>query len=190
MAEAQDAQFVSPASEQHVVATHKVLRNTYMLLSLTLLFSAMMAGVAMVMNAPYMGFIPILVAFGVLFAIYKLQNSVWSIPLVFLFTGILGFSLGPVVGYALSTPTGGSTVFTALSLTGMIFLSLSGYTLVTKKDFSFMSGLRRSSSSSTDMSAAEVAAFGFSCAAAGPETSTATATITRKTAGRDRTFFI
>ena len=140
MAEAQDAQFVSPASEQHVVATHKVLRNTYMLLSVTLLFSAMMAGLAMAVNAPYMGFIPILIAFGVLFGIYKLQNSAWSIALVFVFTGILGFSLGPVIGYALSTPAGGSTVFTALSLTGMIFLSLSGYTLITKKDFSFMSG--------------------------------------------------
>tara|TARA_B100000676_G_scaffold139795_1_gene138389 strand:- start:2887 stop:3567 length:681 start_codon:yes stop_codon:yes gene_type:complete len=135
-----DAQFVTQATDQHVIATHKVLRNTYMLLSMTLLFSAAMAAVAIAVDAPHMGFIPLLLAFGLLFGIYKLQNSVWGIALVFAFTGILGFSLGPFVGYALSTPAGGTTVFTALSLTGMIFLSLSGYTLMTKKDFSFMSG--------------------------------------------------
>ena len=135
-----DAQFVTQATDQHVIATHKVLRNTYMLLSMTLLFSAAMAAVAIAVDAPHMGFIPLLLAFGLLFGIYKLQNSVWGIALVFAFTGILGFSLGPFVAYALSTPAGGTTVFTALSLTGMIFLSLSGYTLMTKKDFSFMSG--------------------------------------------------
>lgn len=135
-----DAQFVTQASDQHVIATHKVLRNTYMLLSMTLLFSAAMAGVAIAVEAPYMGFIPLLVAFGLIFAIHKMQNSPWSLVLVFAFTGILGFSLGPLIGYALQTANGGQTVFTALGLTGMIFLSLSGYTLVTKKDFSFMSG--------------------------------------------------
>lgn len=135
-----DAQFVTQASDQHVIATHKVLRNTYMLLSMTLLFSAAMAGVAIAVEAPYMGFIPLLVAFGLIFAIHKMQNSPWSLVLVFAFTGILGFSLGPLIGYALQTANGVQTVFTARGLTGMIFLSLSGYTLVTKKDFSFMSG--------------------------------------------------
>lgn len=134
-----DAQFVTDRRAA-VTETHKVLRNTYMLLSMTLLFSAAMAGVAMAMNVQHMGWIPLLIAFGVLFGISKMRNSVWGLVLTFVFTGILGFSLGPVVNMYLATAAGTQTVITAASLTGMIFLSLSGYTLVTKKDFSFMSG--------------------------------------------------
>lgn len=134
-----DAQFVTDRRES-VVSTNKVLRNTYMLLSMTLIFSAAMAGVAMAMNVQHMGFLPLLVAFGLLFGISKMRNSVWGIVLVFAFTGILGFSIGPVVNMYLQTAAGTQTVITAASLTGIIFLSLSGYTLITRKDFSFMSG--------------------------------------------------
>ena len=134
-----DAQFLTDR-EGAVVSTNKVLRNTYLLLSMTLLFSAAMAGVAMAVEAPYMGWIPLIVAFGLLFAISKMRNSAWGILLVFAFTGILGFAIGPVVNYYMQTPAGTQTVVTALSLTGVIFLSLSGYTLVSKKDFSFMGG--------------------------------------------------
>ncbi|MEX2487907.1 MAG: Bax inhibitor-1/YccA family protein [Pseudomonadales bacterium] len=134
-----DAQFVTDRRES-VAVTNKVLRNTYMLLSMTLIFSAAMAGVAMAMNVQHMGFLPLLVAFGLLFGISKMRNSVWGIVLVFAFTGILGFSLGPVVNMYLQTAAGTQTVITAASLTGIIFLSLSGYTLITRKDFSFMSG--------------------------------------------------
>jgi modulator of FtsH protease len=134
-----DAQFVTDR-QSTVVSTNKVLRNTYMLLSMTLLFSAAMAGLAMAMDAPYMGWIPLIVAFGLLFAISKLRNSVWGILLVFAFTGILGFSLGPVLNFYMATAAGTQTVVTAAGLTGLIFLSLSGYTLTTQKDFSYMSG--------------------------------------------------
>jgi len=134
-----DAQFVSQQSTS-VISTHKVLRNTYMLLSMTLLFSAGMAALAMAIEAPYMGFMPMLVAFGLIFAISKMRNSVWGIVLVFAFTGILGFSLGPVLNYYMATGAGTQTVVMAAGLTGIIFLSLSGYTLVSQKDFSFMSG--------------------------------------------------
>lgn len=134
-----DAQFVTDRRES-VVSTNKVLRNTYMLLSMTLIFSAAMAGLAMAMNVQHMGFLPLLVAFGLLFGISKMRNSVWGIVLVFAFTGILGFSIGPVVNLYLQTAAGTQTVITAASLTGIIFLSLSGYTLITRKDFSFMSG--------------------------------------------------
>ncbi|MEE2913689.1 MAG: Bax inhibitor-1 family protein, partial [Pseudomonadota bacterium] len=121
------------------VATQKVLRNTYMLLSITLLWTAAMAGVSMALEVPPMGFIPLLVAFGVLFAINKFRNSGVGILLVFVFTGILGFSLGPII--SLYVAAGASQiVVTAASLTGLIFLSLSGYTLMSQKDFSFMSG--------------------------------------------------
>jgi len=135
-----DAQFALERSREAVLATNKVLRNTYMLLSMTLLFSAAMAGLAIAINAPYMGFIPLLISFALLFVINKMKNSVWGIALVFAFTGILGFSLGPIIGYYLQTPSGSQTVMTAVGLTGLIFLSLSGYTLTTQKDFSFMRG--------------------------------------------------
>lgn len=134
-----DAQFAIDRRSA-VVSTNKVLRNTYMLLSMTLLFSAAMAAVAMAVNAPYMGFWPMLVAFGMLFAISKFRNSAWGILLVFGFTGLLGFSLGPILSYYMSTASGAQTVVMAAGLTGVIFLSLSGYTLVSKKDFSFMAG--------------------------------------------------
>ena len=134
-----NAQFVTDR-QSPVVSTNKVLRNTYFLLSMTLMFSAAMAGFAIASDAPYMGWIPLLVAFGLLFAISKMRNSVWGILLVFAFTGILGYALGPVINMYLQTPAGTQTVMTAAGLTGVIFLSLSCYTLVTQKDFSYMGG--------------------------------------------------
>lgn len=126
--------------QSSVASTNKVLRNTYMLLSMTLLFSATMAGVALAIEAPPMGFIPLILAFVLLFVINKFRNSVWGIALVFAFTGILGFSLGPILSYYMATTGGSQIVMTALGLTGMIFLSLSGYVLTTRKDFSYMAG--------------------------------------------------
>ena len=122
------------------VSAHKVLRNTYMLLSMTLLFSAAMAALSMSMNTQYLGWMPLIVAFGLIFAISKMRNSVWGIVLVFAFTGILGFSLGPMLNLYMSTAGGTQTVVTAIGLTGLIFLSLSGYTLISQKDFSYLSG--------------------------------------------------
>ncbi len=134
-----DAQFMID-SRTSAISTNRVLRNTYMLLSMTLLFSASMAAVAMAMNAPYMGFIPLLVSFALIFAISKFRNSGWGIVLVFAFTGILGFALGPVLNHYMASQAGSQTVVTAAGLTGIIFLSLSGYALMSKKDFSFMGG--------------------------------------------------
>jgi len=135
-----NAQTVVAPGREAILATNKVLRNTYMLLSMTLLFSAAMAGVAMAINAPYMGIWPLLLAFALMFVISKFQNSIWGIALVFAFTGILGFAIGPVIGFYMQAPGGSEIVMTALGLTGLIFLSLSGYTLTTQKDFSFMRG--------------------------------------------------
>ena len=134
-----ETQFISGRQEA-ITSTHKVLRNTYLLLSMTLLFSAGMAGVAIAMDAPPMGLLPLLVAFALIFAINKFRNSVWGIALVFAFTGFLGFCMGPIVSYYMATTGGSQIVMTAMGLTGLIFFSLSGYTLVTKKDFSFMAG--------------------------------------------------
>lgn len=135
-----DAQFAFESSREVVVSTNKVLRNTYLLLSMTLLFSGAMAGLALAIDAPYMSWWPLLISFGLLFAIMKFKNSVLGIGLVFAFTGTLGFSIGPVVGFYLATAGGAETVMTALGLTGLIFFTLSGYVLTTKKDFSFMRG--------------------------------------------------
>ena len=130
----------STQRREAVTSTNKVLRNTYMLLSMTLIWSAAMAGVAMAMNVPYMGWVPMLVAFGLLFAISRFRNSAWGVALVFAFTGILGFSLGPVLNFYMASAGGGMIVMEAAGLTGIIFLSLSAYALVTKKDFSYMAG--------------------------------------------------
>jgi modulator of FtsH protease len=134
-----DAQFITHQGVS-TTTSNKVLRNTYMLLSMTLLWSAAMAAVAIAVDAPYMGLLPLLVAFGLIFAIGKMRNSGWGLLLVFAFTGLLGFCLGPIINFYLATPSGTQTVVTAAGLTGIIFLSLSGYTLISKKDFSYMSG--------------------------------------------------
>jgi modulator of FtsH protease len=122
-------------------AKNKLLRNTYGLLSLTLLFSAGTAGAAIALNLPHPGMIISLLGFfGLLFLVHKTQNSVWGIASVFALTGFMGLTLGPIVGHYLSMPGGNQIVMTALGGTGAIFLGLSGYVLTTKKDFSFMGG--------------------------------------------------
>ncbi|RMH16374.1 MAG: Bax inhibitor-1/YccA family protein [Gammaproteobacteria bacterium] len=123
------------------LVTNKVLRNTYMLLSMTLLFSAVTAGLSMYFNLPYPGMIITLVGyFGLLFLTQALRNSVWGILSVFALTGFMGLTLGPILNSVAHLPNGGQLVMTALGGTGMIFLGLSAYTLTTKKDFSFLAG--------------------------------------------------
>jgi modulator of FtsH protease len=123
-----------------VEQTNKVLRNTYMLLSMTLLFSAAMAGVSMAMNVPYgVSLVTSLVAMGLLwFAVPRTANSSAGIGVVFAVTGLLGFGLGPVLNHYLSLSNGSEIVLLALGITGAAFLGLSGYVLTTRKDFSFM----------------------------------------------------
>ena len=127
-------------SQDSVLATNKVLRNTYALLSMTLLFSAVMAFVSIAMGASHgMGLIASIVGIVMLwFVLPSTANSATGIPVIFAITGLLGFGLGPVVGYYLAANP--SVVMTALGGTGVIFLGLSGYALTTRKDFSFMAG--------------------------------------------------
>ncbi|MDD3528469.1 MAG: Bax inhibitor-1/YccA family protein [Gallionellaceae bacterium] len=122
------------------VARHKVLRNTYMLLAMTLVFSAVMAGVAMAMAVPYgVSLVTSLVALGLLwFAVPRTANSGAGILVVFAVTGLLGFGLGPVLTHYLALSNGSQVVMLALGITGVAFLGLSGYALVSRKDFSFM----------------------------------------------------
>lgn len=134
--------FVSNAtSTQSAALTNKVLRNTYMLLSMTLLCSALTAGVAMAMNLGQgMALVFMLVGFGLLFVVNKTADSSKGIWAIFAFTGLMGASLGPLLSYYLSLANGTSIVMQALGGTAAIFFSLSLYALTTRKDFSFMGG--------------------------------------------------
>ncbi|MGB5475060.1 MAG: Bax inhibitor-1/YccA family protein [Gammaproteobacteria bacterium] len=128
-------------SEQSVLATNKVLRNTYALLSMTLIFSALCAGAAVALSMPPMGMIVTLVGyFGLLFLTTRFSNSGLGLLFVFALTGFMGLTLGPIISMYLSIPNGNQLVMTAMGGTGVIFLGLSGYVLTTRKDFSFIGG--------------------------------------------------
>lgn len=125
-----------------VFVTNKLIRNTYTLLSMTLLFSAMTAAAGVFLRIGH-GFSLILLIGAIVMAMFVLprfKNSAAGIGLVFVITGALGLSLGPMLTYYLSLPNGWQLVFMAMSGTGVIFLGLSGYALTTRKDFSFMGG--------------------------------------------------
>ena len=128
-------------SQSSALSTNKLIRNTYSLLSMTLLFSAATAGISMAMNLPHPGLILTLVGyFGLLFLTTKYRNSAMGLVFVFALTGFMGLTLGPMISAYLSLPNGSQVVMTAMGGTGAIFLGLSGYALTTRKDFSFMGG--------------------------------------------------
>ncbi|GAB4352593.1 MAG: Bax inhibitor-1/YccA family protein [Methylohalobius crimeensis] len=129
-------------AETRAVATNKVLRNTYALLAMTLLFSAATAGLSMVLNLPHPGMIVTLVGyFGLLFLTQKFSQSAWGLLFVFLLTGFMGMTLGPILSmYLKFIPNGHQIVMTALGGTGVIFLGMSAYALTSRRDFSFLSG--------------------------------------------------
>lgn len=121
--------------------SNKLIRNTYTLLAMTLLFSAATAGVSIALNLPHPGLLITLGGyFGLLFLTYKLRDSAWGLLSVFGLTGFMGLTLGPIVNHYLGLPNGGEVVMMAMGGTGAIFIGLSAYALTTKKDFSFMGG--------------------------------------------------
>ena len=123
------------------VSTNRVLRNTYALLALTLLFSALTAGISMALKLPHPGLLLTLVGyFGLLFLTTRYRNSAIGLAMVFALTGFMGYTLGPLLNAYLSLSNGPQLVMTAIGGTGLIFLGLSGYALVSRKDFSFMGG--------------------------------------------------
>ncbi len=134
----------SIAAEQQqmrTLATNKVIRNTYMLLSMTLLFSALTAGISMVLNLPHPGILLTLGGyFGLLFLTSKYRDSSTGLAFVFALTGFMGYTLGPMLNSYLSLPNGGQIVMNAMGITGALFIGLSMYALNTRKDFSFMGG--------------------------------------------------
>ena len=130
------------AIQESALATNKVLKNTYLLLSMTLLFSAVTAGISMALALPPMTY---LISVGVamvagIFVLPRVANSAAGIGVIFLITGALGLGLGPLLNIYLSLPKGPEIVGTAMGGTGVIFLSLSAYALTSKRNFSFMGG--------------------------------------------------
>ncbi|MEW6120601.1 MAG: Bax inhibitor-1/YccA family protein [Pseudomonadota bacterium] len=129
-------------SSAEVSSSSKVLKNTYMLLAMTLLFSAALAGVSMAMNMPYMVSLGSTIAAMLLlwFVVPRTAHSAAGIGVVFAVTGLLGFGLGPMLNHYLGLPNGPQLVMGAMGITAFVFLGLSAYVLVTRKDFSFMGG--------------------------------------------------
>ncbi len=128
-------------TQASAIATNAVLRNTYLLLSMTLLFSAVTAGLSMVFKLPHPGLLLTLAGyFGLLFATARFRNSSLGLVFVFALTGFMGYTLGPIMNSYLALANGAQIVTTAMAGTGVIFIGLSGYALVSRKDFSFMGG--------------------------------------------------
>ncbi len=129
-------------TQESALASNKVIKNTYILLSATLLFSAVTAAISIVMSMPtwtYLASVIVAIILG-MFVLPRTANSMTGIGVIFGITGLLGFGLGAILSVYLSLPKGPEIVGTALGGTGIIFLGLSGYALTTRKDFSFMGG--------------------------------------------------
>lgn len=125
------------------LATTKLIRNTYTLLSITLLFSALMAGLAMTMQVSHgVSLFTLIGAFALIWLVLpRTANSAAGIGVVFAITGLLGFGLGPMLNSYLALQNGSQIIMVAFGGTATIFLGLSGYALVTRKNFSFLGGM-------------------------------------------------
>lgn len=129
------------SSQQSLVSTHKVLRNTYLLLGFTLAFSAVTATLSTVFALPSPGLILMLVGFyGLMFLTHKLANSPAGILAAFAFTGFLGYCLGPILSSFLTAGMG-DVIAMALGGTALVFFGCSAYVLTTCRDMSFLSGM-------------------------------------------------
>lgn len=135
-------QYAVARPAESLLAANKLIRNTYMLLSMTLLFSAVTAGISIATNMPYLGILVTLGGyFGLLFLTSYLRNSAWGLLSVFALTGFMGLTLGPMINaYLTFYSNGAQLVMLALGSSGAIFLGLSAYALTTRKNFSFMGG--------------------------------------------------
>ncbi|MBP8294706.1 MAG: Bax inhibitor-1/YccA family protein [Burkholderiales bacterium] len=123
------------------LATNRVIRNTYLLLSMTLAFSALTAALSTALNLPHPGLVITLVGyFGLLYLTTRFRDRALGLAFVFALTGFMGYTLGPILNRYLGLPDGGQIVMTALGATAVMFVGLSAYALTTRRDFSFMGG--------------------------------------------------
>ncbi|MGX1127368.1 Bax inhibitor-1/YccA family protein [Pseudomonas sp. HLS-6 TE3448] len=119
----------------------RVLRNTYGLLAITLVFSGIMAYVAQQMRVGYPNVFVVLIGFyGLFFLTNKLRDSVWGLVSTFALTGFMGFILGPILNRYLGMQGGAEVVSSAFAMTALVFGGLSAYVLITRKDMSFLGG--------------------------------------------------
>ncbi len=133
--------YMHTAGLESALDTNKVLKNTYMLLGMTLLFSALTAGLAMAVGIGHgTALVLMLVGFGLLFVVHKTADSGKGLLAIFAFTGVMGASIGPMLGHYLSLPNGPQLVMQALGGTALVFFGLSAYALSSRKDFSYMGG--------------------------------------------------
>ncbi|MFG0607603.1 Bax inhibitor-1/YccA family protein [Vibrio mimicus] len=132
--------FTRTSGMERTLETNKVLKNTYFLLSMTLVTSAIAAMATMAIGiSPIFALVMQLAAIGILFFVMpKAINSSSGIVWTFVFTGLMGGALGPMLNFYAAMPNGPIVIAQALGLTGMVFLGLSAYTITSKKDFSFM----------------------------------------------------
>ncbi|MFV0277634.1 MAG: Bax inhibitor-1/YccA family protein [Parahaliea sp.] len=134
-------EYANTAGMGSVISTNKVLKNTYMLLGMTLAFSALAAGIAMAVGLPPVaGLVLSLVGFGLLFVVNRMADSAKGLWAIFAFAGVMGAALGPMLTVYASIPGGSALVMQALGGTAVVFFGLSAYALTTRKDFSFMGG--------------------------------------------------
>jgi modulator of FtsH protease len=132
---------IQTQSQASVLATNKVLKNTYMLLAMTLAFSALVAGAVVTLNLPSPGIIITLIGvYGLMYLTEKNRNNSMGILFVFLFTGFLGYTVGPLINMYLGAGMG-DVVVLAFAGTAFTFFALSAYVLTTKKDMSFLRGM-------------------------------------------------
>lgn len=133
------SRIVVNSQEESLLSTHKVLRNTYFLLGLTMAFSAVVAYISMRLNLPYPNLIVLLVGFyGLLFVTNRLANSAWGILAVFAFTGFMGYTIGPILNMYVARGME-DLIMLAFAGTAIVFFACSAYVLTTKKDMSFLS---------------------------------------------------
>ena len=133
------SRIVVNSQEESLLSTHKVLRNTYFLLGLTMAFSAVVAYISMSLNLPYPNLIVLLVGFyGLLFVTNRLANSAWGILAAFAFTGFMGYTIGPILNIYVARGME-ELIMLAFAGTAIVFFACSAYVLTTKKDMSFLS---------------------------------------------------
>lgn len=133
------SRIVVNSQEESLLSTHKVLRNTYFLLGLTMAFSAVVAYLSMSLNLPYPNLIVLLVGFyGLLFVTNRLANSAWGILAAFAFTGFMGYTIGPILNMYVARGME-DLIMLAFAGTAIVFFACSAYVLTTKKDMSFLS---------------------------------------------------
>ena len=133
------SRIVVNSQEESLLSTHKVLRNTYFLLGLTMAFSAVVAYISMSLNLPYPNLIVLLVGFyGLLFVTNRLANSAWGILSAFAFTGFMGYTIGPILNMYVARGME-DLIMLAFAGTAIVFFACSAYVLTTKKDMSFLS---------------------------------------------------